>query len=92
MVPVQTVTWLAAAVKLDAIGCTLPSQPMFAPQCCVCDAADGANVSGGKTVSQYSADHPAESFGIAGSSLLCSGFDLTAPPLIMLHLYLQLIW
>ena len=55
----------------------------------MCDAADGTNVSGGKTVSQYSADHQAESFGIAGSSLLCSGFDLTAPPLIMLHLYLQ---
>ena len=52
----------------------------------VCEGADGADVSGAKTMNEYSADQPAETLGVAGSSLLCSGSDLTAPPLIMLHL------
>ena len=52
----------------------------------VCEGTDGADVSGAKTMTEYSADQPAETLGIAGSSLLCSGSDLTAPPLIMLHL------
>ena len=85
VVPVRTVTYPAAAIKLDTTGFTVPREPMSAPECCACDAADGANVSGAKTVSEYSAEHPAESLGVAGSSLLCSGSDLTAPPLIMLH-------
>ena len=86
VVPVQTVTCPDAAVKLDATGCTVLSKPMSAPEYCVCDAADGADISGTKTASEYSADHPSESLGVAGGSLLCSGCDLTTPPLFMLHL------
>ena len=83
---VQSVTCLADAVEPGAIGCTVPSKPTSAMECNVCDAADGANVSGTKTASKYSADQPTESLGVAGSSLLYSGSDLTAPPLIMFHL------
>ena len=50
------------------------------------DGADGADVSGAKTATEYSADQPAETLGVAGSSLLCSGSCLIAPPLIMLRL------
>ena len=46
VVPVKSVTCPAVAVKSDAIGCTVPSKPMSAPQCHECDAADGANMSG----------------------------------------------
>ena len=86
LVLVQTVTCPAATVKSDATGCTMSSKPMAAPEYCVCDAAEDADMSGAKTASEYSADHPAESLGVAGCSLLCSGSDLTAPLLIMLHL------
>ena len=86
VVPVRNVTCLDGAAKSDATGCNVRSKPMAAPECHVCDVAEGANVSGTKMATEHSADHPAESLGIAGSSLLCSGSDLTAPPLIMLHL------
>ena len=86
MVPVQGVTCLAEVSESDAIGCNVLSGPVAALECCVCGGADSADVSGAKTVTEYSADQPAETLGIAGSSLLCSGSDLTAPPLIMLHL------
>ena len=86
MVPVQSVTCPASAVKSDAIGCTVPSKPISALECHMCDAADDADMSGAKMAGEYSADQPAESLGIAGSSFLCSGSKLTAPPLIMLHL------
>ena len=86
VVPIQNVTYPADIVELDATGCNVHSEPVAAPEHHVCDAAEGANVSGSKTVTEYSADHPAESLGIAGSSLLCSGSDLTASPPIMLHL------
>ena len=86
MVPVQNVTCPADVVESDATGCTVRSKPMAAPKYHVCDIAEGADMSGAKSASTYSADHPAESLGIAGSSLLCSGSDLTALPLIVLHL------
>ena len=86
MVPVQNVTCPAEVAELDAIGCNVRSKPVAAPECCVYEGADGANMSGAKTAIEYSADQPAETLGVAGSSLLCSGSDLTAPPLIMLHL------
>ena len=86
VVPVQDVTCPAEVSESDAIGCNVRSKPVAAPECHVCDVAEGANISGAKMVTEYSVDHPAESLGIAGSSLLCSGSDLTAPPLIMLHL------
>ena len=86
MVPVQGVTCPAEVSELDAIGCNVRSGPVAALECRVCGGADGADVSGTKTATEYSADQPAETPGIAGSSLLCSGSDLTAPPLIMLHL------
>ena len=73
-------TCLVNDTEADAVGCTVPSKPMSAPQCCVCDASDGANMSGTKTMSEYSANPRAESLGIAGSSLLSSGSDPTAPP------------
>ena len=84
--PVQGVTCPADVSESDAIGFNMCSRPVAAPECHVCGGADGADVSGTKTVTEYSADQPAETLGIAGSSLLCSGSDLTAPPLIMLHL------
>ena len=86
MVPVQGVTCPAEVSESDAIGCNVHSRPVATLECCVCGGADGADVSGAKTVTEYSADQSAETLGIAGSSLLCSGSDLTAPPLIMLHL------
>ena len=86
MVPVQGVTCPAEVFESDAIGCNVRSEPVAAPECRVCEGADHADVSGAKSVTEYSADQPAETLGIAGSSLLCSGSDLTAPPLIMLHL------
>ena len=86
VVPVQDVTCLAEVAESDAIGCKVCSEPVAAPECHVCEGADGANVSGTNTANEDSADQPAETLGIAGSFLLCSGCDLTAPPLIMLHL------
>ena len=86
VVPVQTVTCPADVVKSDATGCNVRSKPVAALECRVCEGADHADVSGTKSATEYSADQPAETLGIAGSSLLCSGSDLTAPPLIMLHL------
>ena len=86
VVTAQSVSCQADAVEPGAVGCTVPSKAASAVECYVCDAADGADVSGAKTVSEYSANQPAESLGIAGSSLLCSWYDLTAPALIMLHL------
>ena len=86
MVPVQSVSCPAEVSESDAIGCNVRSGPLAAMKCRVCGGADGADVSGAKTATEYSADQPAETFGVAGSSLLCSGSDLTAPPLIMLHL------
>ena len=86
MVPVQDVTCPAEVSESDAVGCNVRSEFVAAPECCVCKGADSADVSGTKTVTEYSADQPAETLGVAGSSLLCSGSDLTAPPLIMLHL------
>ena len=86
MVPVQDVTCPAEVAESDAIGCNVRSKPMAAPECRVCEGADDADMSGTKTATEYSADQPAETLGIAGSSLLYSGSDLTAPPLIMLHL------
>ena len=85
-VPVQGVTCPAAVSESDAIGCNVRSGPVAALECCVRGGADGANVSGAKTATEYSADQLAETLGVAGSSLLCNGSDLTAPPLIMLHL------
>ena len=64
----------------------MPSKLISTPECRVCDAADGANVSGAKTASEYSVDHPAEYLGKIGGSLLCSGSNVTAPPLIMFNL------
>ena len=84
MVPVHPLTCPVNAAELDAIGCTVSRKPTSALECCVYDAADGANVSGAKTASEYLADQQAESLGAAGISLLYSGSNLTAPPLIML--------
>ena len=86
MVPVQGVTCPAEVSESDAIGCNVRGEPLAAPECRVYEGADRADVSGTKTTTEYSADQPAETLGVAGSSLLCSGSDLTAPPLIMLHL------
>ena len=86
VVPVKNVTCPADIVELDATDCNVRSEPVAAPEYHVFDVAEGGNMSGAKMVTEYSADHPAESLGIAGSSLLCSGSDLTAPPLIILHL------
>ena len=86
VVPVQDVTCPAEISESDAIGCNVRSKPVAAPECHVCEGADRADVSGTKTTTECSADQPAETLGVAGSSLLCSGSDLTAPPLIMLHL------
>ena len=86
MIPVQDVTYPPEVSESDAIGCSVRSRPVAALECWVCGGADCANVSGTKTATEYSADQPAETLGVAGSSLLCSGSDLTAPPLIMLHL------
>ena len=86
VVPVQDVTCPAEVAESDAIGCNVRSKPVAAPEFCVCEVADGADMSGAKTTNEYSVDKPAKTLGIAGSSLLCSGSDLTAPPLIMLHL------
>ena len=86
MVPVQDVTCPAEVSESDSIGCNVRSGPVAALECRVCGGADSADVSGAKTATEYSADQPAETLGIAGSSFLCSGSDLTAPPLIMLHL------
>ena len=86
MVSVQDVTCPADVSKSDAVGCNVHSEPVAAPECRVCEGADRADVSGAKSTTEYSADQPAETLGVAGSSLLCSGSDLTAPPLIMLHL------
>ena len=86
VVPVQVVTCPAGVSESDAIGCNVRSEPVAAPECRVCESADHADVAGAKTATEYSADQPAETLGVAGSSLLCSGSDLTAPPLIMLHL------
>ena len=86
VVPVQGVTCPAEVSESDAIGCNVRSEPVAAPECRECEGADHADVSGTKTAIEYSADQPAETLGIAGSFLLCSGCDLTAPPLIMLHL------
>ena len=86
VVPVQDVTCPAEVSKSDAVGCNVRSEPEAAPECRVCECSEGADVSGAKSASEYSADQPAETLGVAGSSLLCSGSDLTAPPLIMLHL------
>ena len=83
VVPVQDVTCPAEVAESDAIGCNVHSKPVAAPECRVCEGADGANVSGAKTAIEYSADQPAETLGMAGS---CSRSDLTAPPLIMLQL------
>ena len=80
MVPVQGVSCPAVVSELDAIGCNVRSRPVAAPECCVCEVADRADVSGAKTATEYSADQPAETLGVAGSSLFCSGSDLTAPP------------
>lgn len=86
VVPVQDVTCPAEVSKSDAVGCNVRSEPEAAPECRVCECSEGADVSGAKSASEYSAEQPAETLGVAGSSLLCSGSDLTAPPLIMLHL------
>ena len=86
MVPVQDVTCPAEVVELDAIGYNVHSKPVAAPECHLCNVAEDSNMSGAKMVTEYAADHPAESLGVAGSSLLCSASDLTAPPLVMLHL------
>ena len=86
MVPVQGVTCPAEVSESVSIGCNVRSRPVATLECRVCGGADGADVSGAKTAPEYSADQPAETFGVAGSSLLCSGSDFTAPPLIMLHL------
>ena len=86
VVPVQAVTCLAEVSASDAIACNVHSKPVAALECHVCVGADRVDVSGTKTATEYSADQPAETLGVAGSSLLCSGSDLTAPPLIMLHL------
>ena len=86
VVPVQDLTCPADVLELDATGCNVRSKPVAALEYCVCDVAESADMSGAKMVTEYSADHPAETLGVAGSSLLCSGSDLTAPPLIMLHL------
>ena len=86
MVLVQDVTCPAEVSESDAIGCNVRSGPVAAPECRVCEGADCADVSGTKSATEYSAEYPAETLGVAGSSLLCSGSDLTAPPLIMLHL------
>ena len=86
VVPVQNVTCPADVVELDATGYNVLSKSVAAPKCCVCDMAEGANVFGAKMATDYSAAHPAEFLGVAGSFLLCSGSDLNAPPLIMLHL------
>ena len=86
VVPVQDVTCPAEVAELDATGCNVRSKPVAALECRVCEGADDADMSGAKTMIKYSADQPAETLGIAGSSLLCSGSDLTVPPLIMLHL------
>ena len=85
MVPVQDLTCPAEVSESDAIGCNVRSKPVAAPECCVCEGDDGADMSGTKTTIEYSAEQSAETLGVAGS-LLCSGSDLTAPPLIMLHL------
>ena len=89
MVPAQGVTYPAEVSESDAIGCNVHSGPVTAPECHVCEGADRADVSGAKTATEYSADQPAETLGVAGSSLLCSGSDLTAHPLMMLHLQMQ---
>ena len=63
VVLIQSVTCSAAAVKLDATGCTVSSKPMSALECCVCDAADGANMFCTKAASEYLAGYPAETLG-----------------------------
>ena len=86
VVPVQNVTCPAGVVESDATGCNVRSKPMAAPECHVCDVAEGANMSCTEMATECSADHPAGSLGVASSSLLCSWSDLTTIPLIMLHL------
>ena len=54
VVPVQSITCSAAALKWDAIGRTLLSKPLSALEYHMCDTADGANMYGAKTVSEYS--------------------------------------
>ena len=49
MVPVQGVTCPAEVSESDAIGCNVRSKPVAAPECCVCEGADRADVSGAKT-------------------------------------------
>ena len=73
MVPVQGVTCPAKVPESDAIACNVRSGPVAALECCECGGADGADVSAAKTTTKYSADQPAETLGVAGSSLLCSG-------------------
>ena len=70
MVLVQNETCPDDVVKLDATGCNVCSKPMAAPEYCMYDIAEGANMSGAKMVTEYSANHPSESLGIAGSSIL----------------------
>ena len=86
VVPVQNVTCPGDVVESDTTGCNMRSKPVAAPECCVHDVTEGANVSGTKMATESSADHPAGSLGVASSSLLCSWSDLTTIPLIMLHL------
>ena len=87
VVPIHDVTCPANVVESDATGCNVHSKPMAALECHhMCEVAESADVAGTKTATEYSADHPAETLGVAGSSLLCSGSDLTEPPLVMLHL------
>ena len=42
VVPVQDVTCPAGVSELDAIGCSVRSKPVAAPECHVCEGADRA--------------------------------------------------
>ena len=79
VVPVQDVTCPAEVSESDAIDCNVRSGPAAAPECRVCEGANGVDVSGTKTTTEYSADQPAETLGVAGSSLFCSSTPYCTP-------------
>ena len=56
MVPVQGVTCPDEVSESDAIGCNVCSGPVAALESGACGGADGADVSGAKTATEYSAD------------------------------------
>ena len=50
VVPVQDVTCPAEVAESDAIGYNVHTKPVATPECCVCEGADGADVSDAKTM------------------------------------------